>query len=78
MFEYKLRQPGRAGLDFLAAFGAVAGPLQKAQNDALAEAGLTVNESLADDLDERAAQIESVLEAVPAFRTAGLVAEWHA
>jgi SAM-dependent methyltransferase len=78
MFDYKLRQSGRAALDFLAAFGAVSGPFLKAQNDALSKVGLDKDENLADDLDERAGQIERVLEDVPAFRATGLMSEWHA
>ena len=77
MIDYRLRQHGRAGLDFLTAFGSSIGPLMKDQQDALDKAGLS-DETLADDLDERAKQIESVLGDVAAFRTSNLLGEWHA
>lgn len=76
MMEYILRQHGRATLDFLSSFGPAIGPLMKEQHAALESANLN-DETLADDLDERAKQIESVLEKVPAFRTSNLVGEWH-
>lgn len=78
MLDYKLRQSGRAALDFLTAFGAATGPLMKAQHDALAKAGLNDDANLADDMDERATQIESALGELPAFRATNLVGEWHA
>lgn len=77
MIDYNLRQHGRASLDFLTAFGGAVGPLMKAQQDALDKAGLN-DETLADDLDKRADQIEEVLGDVPAFRTTNLLGEWHA
>jgi len=76
MMDYRLRQQGRAKLDFLASFGPAVGPLMKNQQDALDAAKLN-DETLADDLDERAKQIEGVLEKVPAFRASNLVGEWH-
>ena len=76
MMDYTLRQHGRATLDFLASFGPSIGPLMKDQQQALDKAGLN-DETLADDLDERARQIEGVLEKVPAFRATNLVGEWH-
>lgn len=76
MMDYKLRQHGRAGLDFLTAFGGSVGPLMKDQQAALDKAGLN-DETLADDLDERAKQIETVLAEVSAFRTSNLLGEWH-
>lgn len=78
MLDYKLRQSGRAGLDFLSAFGAVMPVLNQKQSAALAKAGLTDDAKLADDLDARAAQIEGALEQEPAFRAANLIGEWHA
>lgn len=76
MMDYTLRQQGRAKLDFLASFGPSVGPLMKDQQDALDTAKLN-DETLADDIDERSKQIESVLEQVPAFRVSNLVGEWH-
>ena len=76
MMDYTLRQHGRATLDFLASFGPSIGPLMKDQQQALDKAGLN-DETLADDLDERARQIEGVLEKVPAYRATNLVGEWH-
>jgi SAM-dependent methyltransferase len=76
MMNYTLRQHGRATLDFLSSFGSSIGPLMKDQQEALDTAGLN-DETLADDLDDRAKQIEGVLEKVPAFRTTNLVGEWH-
>jgi SAM-dependent methyltransferase len=78
MIDYRLRQSGRASLDFLSAFGPAVAALQKRQHDALTEAGLTDDAKLADDLDERAAQIEGALQSVPAFRASNLIGEWHA
>ena len=77
MMDYRLRQHGRATLDFLSSFGSAIGPLMKEKQAALDDAGLN-DETLAEDLDERAAQIEGVLEQVPAFRSANLAGEWHA
>ena len=77
MLDYTIPQPGRAALDFLASFGAVSGALMHSQHEALKAAGVT-EETLADDLDQRASQIETALEAVPAFRAANLIGEWHA
>lgn len=76
MMDYKLRQQGRAKLDFLSSFGPSLGPLMKDQQAALDSAKLN-DETLADDLDERSKQVESVLNEVPAFRTANLIGEWH-
>jgi len=78
MIDYKLRQSGRASLDFLSAFGPAVSSLQKAQQDALTKAGLTEDAKLADDMDERAAQIEGALSDVAAFRSTNLMGEWHA
>jgi len=77
MIDYTLRQHGRATLDFLTSFGPVVGPLIKEQQDALDAAGLN-DDTLSDDLDERANQIESVLNKLPAFKTANVIGEWHA
>jgi SAM-dependent methyltransferase len=78
MLDYRLRQSGRAALDFLASFGPAAAMLQKKQQDALTAASLTGDDKLADDLDERAEQLESALQPVPAFRASNLMGEWHA
>ena len=77
MMDYTIPQPGRAALDFLAALGVVNTPLTTKANEALTAAGLT-EETLADDLDERAKQIESTLADIPAWRGANLLGEWHA
>ncbi len=77
MMDYRLRQHGRATLDFLTAFGPSIGPLMKDQQDALDKAGLN-DDTLVDDLDERAKQIEGELAKLSAFRTANLLGEWHA
>ena len=77
MMDYTLRQHGRATLDFLTAFGPSVGPLMKKQQASLDVAGLN-DDTLAEDLDERAKQIEGVLENLPAFRSANLLGEWHA
>jgi SAM-dependent methyltransferase len=78
MISYTIPQPGRAALDFLAAFGPVSGRLLAKQNAALQAAGLTDEAKLADDLDARAAQIEGTLASVPAWRAQNLMGEWHA
>ncbi|MCB2107899.1 MAG: class I SAM-dependent methyltransferase [Rhodobacteraceae bacterium] len=77
MLDYTLRQSGRASLDFLSAFGCVTPDLVARQNQALKKAGLADDANLADDLDERAKQVEGVLQDVPEFRAANLIAEWH-
>ncbi|MSO98963.1 MAG: class I SAM-dependent methyltransferase [Rhodospirillaceae bacterium] len=77
MLDYKLRQSGRAALDFLSAFGPASAELQKRQHEALTKAGLTDDAKLADDMDERARQIEGTLAEVPAFRASNLMGEWH-
>ena len=59
MIDYKLRQTGRASLDFLSAFGPAIASMQKHQQVALTKAGLTDDAKLADDMDERSEQIES-------------------
>ncbi len=78
MIDYKLRQTGRASLDFLSAFGPAIASMQKHQQDALTKAGLTDDAKLADDMDERSEQIESILANEPAFRTSNMMGEWHA
>lgn len=75
MMDYKLRQHGRATLDFLTSFGPAFRPLMAKRAEVLAEFS---EDSLADDLDERAEQIESALEKEPLFRAASLLGEWGA
>lgn len=77
MMNYTLRQHGRATLDFLSSFGPAVQGLLEQQNTALEAAGLH-EESLDDDLDKRAEQIEGVLKTVGAFRASNLIGEWHA
>ncbi len=77
MMDYTLRQHGRAALDFLSSFGPAVKDLIQQQHAALDAKGLD-DATLSDDLDERAAEIEGVLKAVPAFRAANLLGEWHA
>lgn len=77
MLDYNLKQQGRAALDFLTAFGAVTPQLVRKQNEALAGKGLADDAALADDLDKRAEQIETVLTTVPEFRVGNLFGEWH-
>lgn len=76
MMDYKLRQQGRAKLDFLSAFGPSIGPLMQQQQAALDKAKLN-DETLDEDIDTRAKQIEGVLDNVSAFRASNLVGEWH-
>lgn len=65
--NYRLRQRGRAGIDFKNSLMVGMGGLQKRADATVAEAGL--NDSvLADDLAERHAQIAAVLGRDPAFR----------
>ena len=78
MLNYSLKQPGRAALDFLSAFGGVTPALGKKQDDALAAKGLAEDRALPDDLDQRAGRIEEVLGNEPAFRVGNLIGEWHA
>ncbi len=78
MLDYKIKQAGRAGLDFLASFGGAVPGLLAKQRDALKAKGLDQDSSLADDMDERATQIEGVLEGEVAYRVSNLIGEWHA
>ncbi|MBM3513138.1 MAG: class I SAM-dependent methyltransferase [Alphaproteobacteria bacterium] len=78
MLDYRLKQSGRASLDFLSSFGAVVPALSRKQTEALKAKGLTDDAKLANDMDERAGQIEGALEPEIAYRVSNLIGEWHA
>lgn len=65
--NYTLRQRGRAGIDFKNSLMIGMGALQKRADEAVAAARLN-DDALAEDLDERHAQIAAVLAENPAFR----------
>jgi ubiquinone/menaquinone biosynthesis C-methylase UbiE len=73
-----LKQSGRAALDFLSSFGAVTPGLAQKQTAVLKAKGLTDDARLADDLDQRATQIESALEPELTYRVSNMIGEWHA
>ena len=76
MIDYKLKQHGRASLDFLASLGPSMANLMKKQTEELNKAGF--NEStLEKDIDKRSLQIEKILTKLPAFRSQNLLGEWH-
>ena len=75
--DYVLRQHGRATLDFLTSLNGILGSLVTEQQSALNAANLN-DDTLSDDLDQRSVEIETLLKKVPAFRTAGMIGEWHA
>ena len=76
MIDYKLKQHGRASLDFLASLGPSMASLIKKQTEELTKAGLN-EATLEEDLDKRALQIEEKLKNLPAFRSQNLLGEWH-
>jgi len=74
----RLHQHGRASIDFNADLRVEASRRYTSQvNRLLASHGLN-EKSLAEDLDERSAQIESILSHSSLFRLSEMVSEWHA
>lgn len=74
--EFQIQQKGRAGIDFIADLGArTMGRLVPRYQDSLQRAGINAD-SLADDLDERIAQVNEALADDPAFQTTNLVGEY--
>lgn len=71
----KLRQRGRASLDFLAQMGVAAGPVSQKVTAEICER--IDPEELPDDLDERDTAINSALSGSKAFATQRLMGDWH-
>ncbi len=74
--ELPLSKRARASLDHAAAVARTLGPAMRCVTAELRAAGLT-DEALADDLDERARQVEAVAEQMPAFQAARLARDWY-
>lgn len=71
----ELRQRGRASLDFLVSMARASGALEPQVREAIAATGLT-DANLAEDLDERARQVETALAGSAAWRLKNLLGEW--
>ena len=73
----RLRQRGRAAIDFLAYLGAAAGSLRPRVDGEIEASGAAAGD-LPDDLDARAAHMSEALAGAKAYRTSRLLGEWHA
>lgn len=74
--ELKIRQTGRASLDFLAKIGGSLGKLNQDVATKLREAGVS-EDKLPDDLDERATMLEDMAAKIPTFQAANACREWY-
>ncbi|MCU0760316.1 MAG: class I SAM-dependent methyltransferase [Steroidobacteraceae bacterium] len=74
--ELPLSARARSGLAHAAALARTLEPANRVVAAALRAAGLD-DEALADDLDERARQVEPVAETVPAFQAARHARDWY-
>jgi ubiquinone/menaquinone biosynthesis C-methylase UbiE len=74
--DLPLSARARASLDHAAALARTLGPAMRVVSAQLRAAGLT-EEALADDLEARVHQVESVAETIPAFRAARDAREWY-
>lgn len=72
----KLRQRGRASVDFLAQMGTAAAPVREGVSRDM-EAKQLSADVLPDDLDERDAKIERMLVDSNAYATQRLMGDWH-
>lgn len=72
----KLRQRGRASVDFLAQMGLASAPVRECVSRDM-EAKRLSSDTLPDDLDERDAMIESALADSNAYATQRLMGDWH-
>ena len=75
--DIELDQRGRASIEFLVSFGRHAGVGQAQLAEDIAAAGLK-EETLAEDLDERLAQVETALAGSQALKAQDLMSEWSA
>jgi hypothetical protein len=72
--DFELAQRGRASMDFVAELGLGGQALRAATNADAKRAGLQADK-LAEDLDQRVAQVEAALAGSKNFRTYGLIAD---
>lgn len=73
--DVALDQRGRASIDFLVSFGRQSGASEGVLMEEMAAAGLT-DDTLADDLDDRLAQVEHALAASQVLKARDLLYEW--
>ncbi len=71
----KLRQRGRASIDFLAQIALASQPLREQVEATMAEAGISA-ENLPEDMDERYIVIDQAVATLPAYAMQTLVGEW--
>jgi len=76
--DFELRQRGRAAIDFIGGMGMSFGRIGAKVNARLAETGLDQDANLADDLDQRQAQLEGALGPLRAFRVGNLLRDFYA
>ena len=72
----KLRQRGRASVDFLAGMAAASGPVRARVDAAIAEK-VASPDALPEDLDERLAHMDALLADSPAYPVQQLLGDWH-
>jgi len=73
--QVELGQVGRASLDFLVEFSRASGKLEPQIAAEISQAGIS-EETLAEDLDERIAQMDAALADSEAAHMRGLIREW--
>jgi SAM-dependent methyltransferase len=73
--DIELEQRGRASIDFLVSAARASGRLEPAVRTDMAAAGLG-EATLAEDLDDRLAQVDMALSGSAAFRVRNLLSEW--
>jgi len=73
--QFHLRQRGRAATNFVATLGQVSGGLRQRVDAELDREGLTP-ERMADDLDERVAQVDVALAESRAYSVTSMLADW--
>jgi SAM-dependent methyltransferase len=74
--EPRLRQRGRASIDFLALLGGASGTLRSAVDEELAQRQVTAG-SLPEDMDARYDVVNSALRDSRAYAALNLVGDWH-
>ncbi|MEO0463873.1 MAG: class I SAM-dependent methyltransferase [Pseudomonadota bacterium] len=72
----RLRQRGRASVDFLAGMAIASGPV-RAEVDAAIAQRVADPADLPEDLDERLAHMDAALADVPGYTTQKLMGDWH-
>lgn len=73
----KLDQRGRSSVNFIGLLGQTSNRLRESFPGIMADAGLA-EDDLADDLDQRAAQLDPIMAGNAAFQTQQLLGEYHA